>query len=61
MAIHETSQNRKRGDRTIEQDGRHDAQVADERQENAAKYREKVDELNRSRNVEIEQALTLRG
>jgi hypothetical protein len=33
----------------------------DEREENAAKYREKVDELNRSRDVEIERALTLRA
>jgi hypothetical protein len=34
----------------------------DEREENAAKYREKVDELNRSRDVEMERAaLTLRA
>jgi hypothetical protein len=33
----------------------------DEREENAAKYRKKVDELNRSRDIEIERALTLRA
>jgi hypothetical protein len=33
----------------------------DNRQENAAKYREKVDELNRSRDIDIERALTLRA
>jgi hypothetical protein len=32
----------------------------DDRQENAARYRRKVDELNRSRDADIERALTLR-
>ena len=35
--------------------------VHGERDENAAKYREKVDELNRTRDTEIERALTLRA
>jgi hypothetical protein len=33
----------------------------DDREKSAAKYREKVDQLNRSRDAEIERALTLRA
>jgi hypothetical protein len=58
MAFHETSQNAQKS-QAIKRDRRHD--VRDEREENEAKYREKVDELNRSRDFEIERALTLRA
>ena len=36
------------------------ARSNDEREQNAAKYRQKVEELNRSRDVEIERALSSR-
>jgi len=53
------------GERTVapvvRQHPQGDSQSDHEREENAAKYREKVDELNRSRDVEIERALTLRA
>ena len=59
MALSETS--RQTLDKSNARPPHQERQFADEREENAAKYRKKVDELNRSRDVEIERALTFRG
>ena len=39
----------------------HNGHQDDDHHENAAKYRKKIDELNRSRDFDIERVLTLRG
>jgi hypothetical protein len=60
MAFNESSHHPLRKPDTRAPD-RETPQSDNEREENPAKYRKKVDELNRSRDAEIERILTLRG
>jgi hypothetical protein len=57
----ESSSQKARKSETREVERKHHGKNDDDREQNAAKYREKVDELNRSRDIDIERALTLRA